>query len=164
MKKLKSPSLKNINDIKNYNKIFTKLLGAAKKIFYDNKFKEWFKVNKLTLNVSKTKYVLLRSKNMNVDFSNLSLKIGDQNIERIGEDCVTKSFKFVGLHLDEYLSWNHQINHVYSKLSSGNYAIAQSKNFLPLKIRKTLYNSLFRSHLDYGLLGWGNVASSKLKK
>ena len=45
---------------------------------------EWFKANKLTLNVSKTKYMLFRTKNMKVDFNNLFLKIGDKNKERIG--------------------------------------------------------------------------------
>ena len=94
----------------------------------------WFKANKLTLNISKTKYMIFRTKNMNVDFENVALKLDGTNIERIGEDCETKYFKFVGLHLDEYLSWQYQINHVQSKLSSGNYAIAQSKNFLPIKI------------------------------
>ena len=63
---------------------------------------DWFKANKWTLNVSKTKFILFRQKNMKVDFSNLNLKIGDEKIERIGSDCKTKYFKFVGHHLDEY--------------------------------------------------------------
>ena len=106
--------------------------------------------------------MLFKDKKMKVDLSNISLKIGNDIIERIGDDCKTKSFKFVGHHLDEHLSWSFQINHVIAKLSSGNYAIAQSKNFLPINIRKTLYNSLFRSHLDYGVIAWGSVAASKL--
>ena len=99
---------------------------------------------------------------MLVDFSNLELKIGNENIERIGNSCTTKSFKFVGHHLDEYLSWDYHINHVYSKLASGNYAINISKNFLPQHIRVNLYNSLFRSHLEFGLLAWGGISNNKL--
>ena len=68
-------------------------------------------------------------------------------MERIGDDCKTKYFKFVGIHLDEHLTWLYQINHVHAKLASGNYAIAQSKIFIPLHVRKTIYNSLFKSHL-----------------
>ena len=123
----------------------------------------WFQSNKLTLNVSKTKYILFRKKNMNVDFSTFSLKIGQENVERIGFDCLTKSFKFVGHHLDEFLTWEHHINHIHGKLASGNYAINASKNFLPKHIRMNIYNSLFRSHLEFGILAWGGVPTSKLK-
>ena len=100
---------------------------------------------------------------MTVDFSDLHLKIGNENIERIGNSCKTKSFKFVGHHLDECLSWDYHINHVYNKLASGNYAISMSKNILPQHIRLNLYNSLFRSHLEFGVLAWGGISNNKLK-
>ena len=73
---------------------------------------------------------------MKVDFSNINLHIGQEKIERIGDSCKDKFFKFVGIRLDEHLSWAHQIRHVHSKLASGNYGIAQTKNFLPKKIRQ----------------------------
>ena len=101
---------------------------------------------------------------MKVDFSNLHLKIGDEKIERIGKDCKTKYFKFVGHHLDEFLTWDYQLNHVYSKLAGANFAIARVKHFAPLKVRLTLYNSLFRSHLEFGMLAWAGINPTKLKK
>ena len=79
-----------------------------------NKVGLWFQSNKLTLNVSKTKFILFRTNRMNVDFSNVSLRIGDEIIERIGNDCKTKSFKFVGIHLDEFITWE-KFNFVFSK-------------------------------------------------
>ena len=124
----------------------------------------WFQANKLTLNVSKTKYILFRSKKMNIDFDHISLKIGNEKIDRIGNNCKTKYFKFVGHHLDEFMTWEHQVNHVHGKLASANFAIARSKKFLPPKIRLTLYNSLFRSHLEFGVLAWVGIGSSKLRK
>ena len=124
----------------------------------------WFQTNKLTLNVSKTKYMLFRTKGMKVDFSNLKLNIGGENIDRIGSNCKTKFFKFVGHHLDEFLSWESQINHVHGKLASANFAIARVKNFLPRKIRMTLYNSLFRSHMEFGIMAFGRAALGKLNK
>ena len=95
---------------------------------------------------------------MAVDFSQVDLKIGDEVIERIGSNCPEKYFKFVGHRLDEFLTWQYHINHVHGKLSSGNYAISQAKNFLPLNIRKTLYNSLFKPHMDFGIIAWGELA------
>ena len=83
------------------------------------------------------------------------LKIGDEVLERIGSDCKTKFYKFVGLLIDDSLSWEAHISHVHAKLSSANYLINSTKNVLPKKIRMTLYNSLFKSHLQYGILAWG---------
>ena len=161
-----------INDLPNCCKFFTllfaddttfQLTGSNLVNLFDlanselNKASKWFQINKLTLNTSKTKYILFRAKTMHVNFSNLNLKIGCETVERIGNECKTKFFKFVGHHLDEYLSWEHQINHVRGKLASGNYAIARTKNFLPKNIRLTLYNSLFRPYLEFGILAWGGA-------
>ena len=168
-----------INDLPNATNFFTLLFADDTTFQFSSKeldflattancelekASNWFQVNKLTLNVSKTKYILFRSKNMAVDFTKLQLKIGDESIERIGSNCKKKFFKFVGHHLDEFLTWEHQISHVHGKLASANYAIARTKNFLPTKIRKTLYNSLFKSHLEFGILAWGGISSNKLKK
>ena len=128
------------------------------------KAKNWFQANKLTLNVSKTKFILFRSKSMHVDFNDLELFIGNEKIERIGDNCKDKYFKFVGHRLDEHLTWEHQINHVHSKLASANYAISQIKNFVSKKIRMTLYNSLFRPHMEFGILAWGGINKTKLSK
>ena len=124
----------------------------------------WFEANKLTLNVSKTKYILFRTKRMIVDFSQLKLSIGTKKVDRIGSDCKEKYFKFVGHRLDEFLSWDHHINHVQGKLSSANFAIGSAKNFLSLNHRKLLYDSLFRSHLEFGILDWGGVKQSKMER
>ena len=42
----------------------------------------------------------VKSQKMHVNFENCELKIGNEKIERIGENCKTKYFKFVGIHLD----------------------------------------------------------------
>ena len=73
-------------------------------------------------------------------------------------------YKFVGYHLDEFISWDKQINHISGKLASSNYAIDRLKNLVPLNIRKTIYNSLFRSHLEYGIMAWGSAQVGKLKQ
>ena len=101
---------------------------------------------------------------MAVDFSRFELKIGDEIIDRIGSNCETKYFKFVGHRLDEYLTWEYQINHVHGKMSNGNYAISTAKKFIPQNVRLTLYNTLCRSLMEFGIIAWGGVSSSKLKK
>ena len=107
------------------------------------KAETWFKANKLTLNVSKTKFMVFRKPTVQVNLNSFQLKIGEEVLERIGFDCKTKSYKFVGLHIDEYLSWETHISHVHAKLSSANYIINSSKTVLPKNIRLTVYNSIF---------------------
>ena len=86
----------------------------------------WFTCNKMTLNISKTKYIVFRTNNMPLNPS-LNLSIGDKLIERIGEDCITTSFKFVGHVLDEFLAWKHHIVSVKRKIACANFKIMQVK-------------------------------------
>ena len=93
--------------------------------------------------------MLFRQPSQMIDFNNYNIKMDDKTIERIGEDCKTKFFKFVGIKLDEHLTWSHHLNHVRGKLSSANYALSRIKNLLPTNIKLDIYNALFKSHLEY---------------
>ena len=128
------------------------------------KAKEWFQANKLTLNVSKTKYIVFRNKNMNFKSDMFRLMIGDEVLERIGNNCQEKSFKFVGVQFDEFLTWEHHINHVAKRISSSIFALNQAKKFLPLNIRLTLYNSLVQPFLEYGIAAWGAAKCQYIEK
>ena len=67
-----------------------------------------------------------------------------QEVIRIGNDQNEKSFKFLGLYLDETLSWKFHIQNVCSKISRSNYIINKVKNILPKSSLRTLYSSLFK--------------------
>ena len=121
------------------------------------KAKLWFQANKLSLNVAKTKFMVFRTKQMQCVQDSLVIKIGGEKIERIGNDCNIKSFKFVGVHLDEFITWEHHINSVINKVSSANFVLNQLKKFVPTKIRKSIYNSLVKSHLEFSIITWGNA-------
>ena len=122
----------------------------------------WFRANKLTLNVKKTKYMIFSDQNLPTCTNNL--KIGNQIVDQVGTNCKEKYFKFVGHVLDDKLSWEGHIQHVSKKLASANFGINSTKNFLPLKIRKTVYYSLFDSHLNFGNLLWGCAKNKFIKK
>jgi len=85
----------------------------------------WFKANRLTLNVFKTKFMIFRNKNMHFDPENCKLKIGNEILERKGTDCTNKYFKFVGLKTDDFLNWDYQIEHVFNKIASSIFALNQ---------------------------------------
>ena len=128
-----------------------------------NKISDWFKANKLTLNASKTKYILFRDKSTLVDFKQHDLKIENTSIERIGTSCKEKYFKYVGILIDEFLTWEFHKKYVKGKLSSAVFALAQTRNLLSSKIKLTIYNYLFRSHLEYCIHTWGLSGGKELK-
>ena len=110
----------------------------------------------------KTKFILFKNKTSHCHIRELF--IGGETIDRIGENCKEKSFKFLGHHLDENLSWSHHLNHVYKKLVSANFALSRSKGFLPTYILKSIYQSLFESHLHFGSIVWGCARPRMLKR
>ena len=106
--------------------------------------------------------MLFSEKNLDIGIN--TLKISNQSIEQIGSNCKEKYFKFVGHVLDDKLSWDGHIEHIAKKLASANFGINSSKNFLPPQIRKTLYFSLFDSHLNFGNILWGCTRNKNIKR
>ena len=72
---------------------------------------DWFTANLMTLNASKTKYMIF-SPLGKTHYTYNKIRIGGEEIERIGEKFKVKSFKLVGIHLDDKLSWTHHLNHI----------------------------------------------------
>ena len=103
--------------------------------------------------------MLFTGQRNNTDIQNLEIKIDGKLVEQIGNNC-----KFVGQVLDKNLTWDGHIEHVSKILASANFAINSSKNFLHKKIRKTIYYSLFDSHLNFGNLLWGCASNKLIKK
>ena len=117
---------------------------------------DWFKANKLSLNTSKTNYMLFCPGK--IDQNEHSIKIGVDVIQR------TNSCKFLGIMIDDKLTWSEHISYTKSKLCRSLYAISRSKNFVPVKHLKTLYDSLIHPYVSYGIVLWGSTYSSYLQK
>ncbi len=121
-----------------------------------NKINEWFSTNKLKLNETKTKYMIFGSNSRPTP--DVELTINNQIIERIGNTQPTKSFKFLGIKLDDSLSWKFHIDHVCNKISRANYVINKAKRIIPPTCLLTLYHSLIQCHINYGIQVWGTSA------
>ena len=110
---------------------------------------EWLSLNKLSLNVKKTKMMVFHYRQRNIDNIIPKLEINGIAIERV------KQFNFLGIILDEHMSWKPHINKVACKIARTIGTINRLKRFLPQSILKMLYNSLILPHLNYGILTWG---------
>lgn len=120
---------------------------------------EWFRSNKLSLNINKTNYIIFRHKKANSRIDNFEIKIGDITINRV------KSTKFLGIIIDENLNWIEHSHYVQNKILRSLYSLRCCKNLLPSWIKRTLYFSTVHCHLTYGLSVWGPMANkSQLRK
>ncbi len=120
-----------------------------------NKVSEWLKLNKLSLNISKTKYIIFHTPQRKI--KELELKIDDIVIERV------KTFNFLGITLNENLTWNDHINKISNKISKNIGILNNMKHFLPEKAKVHIYNSLIGSHLNFGVILWGSKYGRILK-
>ena len=69
------------------------------------------------------------------------------------------SITFLGLKIDDQLTWKYHINHIKSKISYVSFLLNKVKNILPFEAKKTLYYTLIYSQLAYGILAWGHSTS-----
>ena len=129
-----------------------------------NRLYEWFCANRLSLNSSKTKYIIIKPQRIVSDYTGKSLSIGNTLLTRVGRDCTERSTKFLGIYLDDCLSWKDHIAHLNSRLSRSIFKIKQLKNFLPRSCLTSLYYALVHSQLNYGNLAWGNANDTILNK
>ena len=86
--------------------------------------------------------------------SSASLPKLDLFIEGTVIDWVS-SFNFLGITIDEHLTWKSHVSKIYTKLNRSIGVLRRLQNFLPCSILKTLYNTLVLPHLQYGILLWG---------
>ena len=57
--------------------------------------------------------------------------------------------KFLGLYIDEELTWKYHINHVTMKVEKMTGIMAKARHFLPLKTLLALYNTMIYPYLTY---------------
>ena len=119
---------------------------------------DWFRANKLSINASKTYYLLFHSRYMEVPENNHSIFLAESEIQR------ADFIKFLGLFIDEKLEWNKHASVVSSKIARSLYILNSIKNMVPLTTLKTLYYSLVYTHLNYGIIHWSNTYKYNLDK
>ena len=71
--------------------------------------------------------------------------------------------KFLGITIDDKLSWNIQIDTLNTKLKSTCGRIYRIKQSIPTNIFKEIYHALFESHMAFGISVWDGVSKNKVK-
>lgn len=102
---------------------------------------KWFVSNKLTLNMSKTKYILFRSPYKARNTIPIAVRIRDTEINRV------ETISYLGVILDEPLNWRPHIDNLRKKLSYACFILAKCRRHFDFQTMRTVYFSIFHSHL-----------------
>ena len=113
-----------------------------------SKVMNWLKLNKLSLNVQKTKYMTFHKSQKNV--TPLHLSIDDIPIDSVDE------FNYLGIILHERLTWKNHINMVTNKIAKVSGILNRLKHIFPQNVLLSLYHTLIISQINYGMLLWGS--------
>ena len=109
---------------------------------------QWLIANRLSVNVSKTKYILFRTAQSKLTTKKQTLALQQNKIEEV--ECI----KFFGVYIQEHLSWSKHINHLISKLRSVLGTVLKVNSLLNKRSLFLLYHSLIKSQLFYCILNW----------
>jgi hypothetical protein len=117
----------------------------------------WLKVNKLSLNVNKTQYMYFTSKRK---YQTELINIAIDSV-KINE---TKQSKFLGVVIDNKLTWKAHISYISNKVSRGIGILLKAKYILNSECLKNLYYAFIYPYLIYCNHIWGNTYVSNLKR
>ena len=104
---------------------------------------DWLLANKLSLNVTKTEQMFIASDDsLNKISDSAIIYLGHKQLKRV------RKSKYLGIPIDERLSWAEHIDIVSKKVSSAIVSLKLVRSFIDKKTAITIYNSLIQPILD----------------
>ena len=107
-----------------------------------SRINSWLNVNKLKLNVDKTKYMIINS-GKNSDLDNACVIIDGCEIERVNE------FRYLGINIDCHLKMKSHVDYISKKVAKKIGFLARISRKLPIQLRILLYKSIISPHFEY---------------
>ena len=116
---------------------------------------QWLKVNRLSLNIKKTQYMIFTRKDGN---AKVHLQIDNQEIFE------TKAHKFLGVFIDNRLNWKIHLAYISGKIARGIGILIKVRGYFNNDCMKCLYYSFIYPYLMYCNHIWGNTYKKSLSK
>ena len=117
---------------------------------------DWFIANKLTMNVEKSNFCIFRSqKNKNKPIPD-SIPFNNSTMKRISH------IKYLGVFLDEHLSYTHHVNEVCKSLRKYFSVFYNIRRYLNKEHIKSIYYSMIYSKIQYGLTSYGLTTAKNI--
>lgn len=118
----------------------------------------WMYDNYLSFNADKTNYMLFRTSSQSPSFTIPPIHVNQSTISE------TSSTRYLGLTIDNNLSWSMHIQALRSQLSPYLFVLRNAKYVLSRRIKLSLYYSYIHSHLSYLVSIWGYAKASHLRQ
>ena len=106
---------------------------------------KWLRNNKLLLNTNKTHMMIFTKRN--IDTPKYKVYLNGSEIS------IVSNTKFLGIQIDNKLSWNDHVNYISKKVSR-NVGVLNILNFLPKDILLSLYYTLIYPFIIYCIVIW----------
>ena len=121
-------------------------------------FDEWCQKNDMTLNIAKTKAMVISTKQtISKIMSNPpDIKLNENLIQ------ISNQEKLLGINIDSDLSWSSQVDNTLKKCNTLLYLLSRIKQYLSIPVRKLFYNAYILPHLDYCCTIWGNSTADSI--
>ena len=122
-----------------------------------NKFFRWATANKLSINISKTYFIIHSFRNLrNNDFT---LKINDHLISKLDQGL------FLGTYIDSKMNFKSHIDYISAKISkSVGILFKLNKLKAPKSVLKQTYYSLVDSYLNYNICCYAGTYDTHLNR
>jgi len=133
-------------------------LGKLQNSFYCGemaKAVDWVTANKLSLNISTTKYLIITNKHVSTE--SFAINVNGNRIER------TLTYKHFGVIVDEKLTWKEQCKQLCCTIFKYVGVTYKVKHYVNNQALRMLYHSLINSRTQYGIIAWGRAASCHLQ-
>ena len=114
------------------------------------KINNWLLSNKLSINLLKTNYIIFCARQHKYTRT-VPLSLNGTVLNQV------QTTKFLGVCIDENISWNNHVNILCSKICKNVGVMNRLKYFVPKNILLTLYNSIILPYLNYAILTWGST-------
>ena len=111
---------------------------------------KWLNDHKLTLNLEKTKCMLVGSNTKLESKMTLTVSIFDHNVNNIN------SFKYLGIFISSDFTWTNHVEYIAGKINQRLGLLNRIKHLLPFSARLLFCNSFVMPLLDYADLVWGD--------
>ena len=92
---------------------------------------QWLRANRISLNAKKTELIIFRPKNKSIT-KLLNFRISGQKINTVNKT------KYLGIYLDEHLTWNFQLNQIKIKLSRSCVLLAKLRYHVKTELLRTV--------------------------
>ena len=122
-----------------------------------SKVENWLRHNKLSLNLSKTNYLLIQNKSR-LEKGKIKLKVNDSPLKQ------SSVVKYLGVYIDDNLNWSAHIQHLQKQVSRSTALLSKLRHYVNIKVRCAVCYSLIHSHLNYGIAVYGSANKTVLKK